>query len=68
MLSIPVLTTKVTLQQVKEAVENIRQRDVTEWIREHCGESIFSVRRRSFGLLSEGSKGVLNHVSGIKQA
>lgn len=47
-LSIPVFTTKITLSFIKEAMENVSQNDVKNWIDRFLGKSIISNRRVAF--------------------
>ena len=47
-LTIPVLVSRVSHGEVKEAMESISNRDLNEWIKNNLGESLFSKRKKAF--------------------
>jgi hypothetical protein len=47
-LTIPVLVSKVSLTDVKEAMESISNRELNEWIKNNLGETLFSKRKKAF--------------------
>jgi hypothetical protein len=47
-LMIPVFLTNVTTQLVRTALEQVRNRDLTEWARNTFGDSAITKRRRAF--------------------
>ena len=48
-LTIPVLVSKVSHTEVKDAMESVSNRDLNEWIKNNLGESLFSKRKKAFG-------------------
>jgi hypothetical protein len=47
-LLIPVLVTRITAEQVGKAMESVRNRDVDQWAREVCGQSMLAKRLEAF--------------------
>ncbi len=47
-VTIPVLVSKVSHPEVKDAMEAISNRDLNEWIKNNLGESLFSKRKKAF--------------------
>jgi len=47
-LTIPVLVSKVSHTEVKDAMESVSNRDLNEWIKNNLGESLFSKRKKAF--------------------
>ncbi len=50
-LTIPILTSEVTIEEVKKAMETITSEKLSEWASENIGESIFSKRKKIFNQL-----------------
>ena len=50
-LTIPILTSEVTIEEVKKAMETITNEKLSEWARANLGESIFSKRKKIFAEL-----------------
>jgi hypothetical protein len=50
-LTIPILTSEVTTEEVKKAMETITSEKLSEWAKENIGESIFSKRKQIFNQL-----------------
>ncbi len=50
-LTIPILTSEVTTEEVKKAMETITSEKLSKWARENIGESIFSKRKQIFNQL-----------------
>jgi len=50
-LTIPILTSEVTTEEVKKAMETITSEKLSEWARNNIGESIFSKRKQIFNQL-----------------
>ncbi len=49
-LTIPVFTSSVDYNEVKNAMESVSAKDVSEWLKENVGESLFSKRKQAFKL------------------
>lgn len=49
-LTIPVFTSSVDYNEVKDAMESVSAKDVSEWLKENVGESLFSKRKQAFKL------------------
>ena len=47
-LTLPVLVSKVSHTEVKDAMESVSNRDLNEWIKNNLGESLFSKRKKAF--------------------
>ena len=47
-LTIPVFISRVTLQEVKEAMESVSDKKLKNWLAENIGTSLFSKRRTAF--------------------
>jgi hypothetical protein len=47
-LTIPVFTSNVDYSEVKDAMESISAKDVSVWLRENIGTSLFSRRKQAF--------------------
>ncbi len=47
-LTIPVLTSEISHSEVKEAMEEISDKKLKEWLRENIGESLLSKRKAAF--------------------
>lgn len=50
-LTIPILTSEVTTEEVKKAMETITSEKLSEWAKENIGESLFSKRKHIFNQL-----------------
>ena len=50
-LTIPILTSEVTTEEVKKAMETITSEKLSEWAKANLGESIFSKRKQIFNQL-----------------
>jgi len=50
-LTIPILTSEVTTEEVKKAMETITSEKLSKWAKENIGESIFSKRKQIFNQL-----------------
>lgn len=46
-LTIPILTSEVTHEEVKKAMEEISHATVTEWLKNNIGETLFAKRRKA---------------------
>ena len=60
-LSIPVFTSKPTLEGIQQAMESLRLRDVTDWLRSTVGPSLFAKRKEALGGSQEESAGENPH-------
>ena len=47
-LTIPVFTSNIDYKEVKEAMESISAKDVSVWLKENTGTSLFSRRKQAF--------------------
>ena len=47
-LTIPVFTSNIDYKEVKNAMESISAKDVSVWLRENIGTSLFAKRRQAF--------------------
>ena len=47
-LTIPILTTEVTVSEVKKAMETISNRKLLEWTKDNVGESLFAKRKQFY--------------------
>lgn len=56
-LSIAVFTTEPTLETIQEAMENLRFVDVTDWLRDTIGTSLFAKRKAALGTPKEETVG-----------
>ena len=58
-LTIPILTGEVTVKEVKQAMETISDRKLSEWTQENIGESLFAKRMKFYVQL--------NHQNAVKK-
>ena len=49
-LTMPVFTSDVAVNEVKEAMESVSAKDVKLWLDENIGVSLFSKRKKVFSL------------------
>lgn len=61
-LTIPLFTTKLTPQRVKQALQTIRTTDVNEWARQLFGQSMLSKRRSLLNLIQSTQKMQEEHI------
>lgn len=47
-LLIPAFTGKITYKEVKDAMEEVSESDVKEWLKKNIGETIFAKRKKEF--------------------
>ncbi|MFA6716050.1 MAG: hypothetical protein WCS27_11785, partial [Victivallaceae bacterium] len=47
-LTIPVFTSNVDYNEVKEAMESVSAKDVSTWLKENIGTSLLTRRKRAF--------------------
>ena len=47
-LTMPILTSEVTIEEVKEAMETISDKKLSEWLESNIGESLFAKRRKAY--------------------
>lgn len=47
-LTIPVFTSEITQQEVKEAMEQVSTRDLRNWLQQNIGTTLFAKRKRAF--------------------
>ena len=47
-LTIPVFTSEVSREEVKEAMEHVSTKDLQCWLQEHIGTTLFAKRRQAF--------------------
>ena len=47
-LTMPILTREVTIEEVKEAMETISDKKLSEWLESNIGESLFAKRRKAY--------------------
>ena len=49
-LTMPVFTSNIDLEEVKMAMESVSTEDVKKWLDKNIGESLFSKRKKAFSL------------------
>ncbi len=54
-LTIPVFTSEVTQQEVKEAMEQVSTRDLKNWLEQNIGNTLFAKRKRAFNAVCNKS-------------
>lgn len=47
-LTMPILTSEVTIEEVKEAMETISDKKLSEWLESNIGVSLFAKRRKAY--------------------
>ncbi len=47
-LTIPVFTSEVSREEVKEAMEHVSTKDLKCWLQEHIGTTLFAKRKQAF--------------------
>lgn len=51
-LTMPVFTSEISLEEVKRAMENVSTRDVNNWLGQNIGDTLFAKRKRAYNSIN----------------
>lgn len=55
-LTMPVFTSEITLEEVKMAMENVSTQDVNNWLGLNIGDTLFAKRKRAYNSINKNTK------------
>ena len=55
-LTMPVFTSEISLEEVKIAMENVSSQDVNIWLDENIGDTLFAKRKRAYNSINMNTK------------
>jgi len=51
-LTMPVFTSEISLEEVKIAMENVSTQDVNNWLSQNIGDTLFAKRKRAYNSIN----------------
>ena len=55
-LTMPVFTSEISLEEVKVAMENVSTQDVNDWLGKNIGDTLFAKRKRAYNSINNNTK------------